>query len=94
MGIGFANVATAIASGTVTVGTTVGVVIPARPGRKNVTVIQEGFVDVRLGDSTVTTSAGALLVGTKGTGIVIDGSAAVYGISTGAAQAVSYLETF
>lgn len=77
-----------------TVATTATLIIAARPGRKEVTIVQHGTADVFFGPYGVTTSTGALLTGTKGTSVKIATEAAIYGIVAAGTQAVSAVETF
>lgn len=83
------------ATAQVTVDTTSGgvLVAAARPGRYAVTIINLGTVDTYFGNKGLTTSTGALLVGTKGASITIPTDDAVYGIN-GSSQAVAVLESY
>jgi len=82
-----------LATNQVTVGVTATLIVAARTGRKNVTIIQEGNTLVRVGASGVTLLTGVPLIGTQGTNLVIDGGAAVYGIA-GSDQLVSFMEVY
>jgi hypothetical protein len=66
----------------------------ARPGRCAVTVINHGTTDVFVGQLHLTTLTGALLTGTKGASVTIPTQDAVYGITAGAAQTVSIVESY
>jgi hypothetical protein len=83
-----------VATGQVTVATTATLIVPARPGRLSVTIIQEGTTVVRLGNSGVTTGNGVPLPGTANSSFTIDGGAAVYGIVGAGTQLVSFIENF
>ena len=82
-----------LATNQVTVGVTATLIVAARTGRKNVTIIQEGNTLVRVGASGVTLLTGVPLIGTQGVNLVIDGGAAVYGIA-GSDQLVSFMEVY
>lgn len=83
-----------IASGQVSVASTATLVVAARTDRRSVIVTMLGNTDVFLGPSGVTTSTGGLLLGAKGTSVLIEGGAALYGIVTSTSQSVSFLESF
>jgi len=68
-------------------------IAPKNPSRSGIVIIQHGTTDVYLGEANVTTSNGALLVGTKGAGLAFSTTNAIYGITSGAAQTISFLET-
>jgi hypothetical protein len=68
-------------------------IVPANTSRSGIVIIQHGTTDVFLGEANVTTSTGALLVGTKGAGLAFSSTSAIYGITSGAAQIISFLET-
>lgn len=87
-------VAASIAVGQVSVAVTATLIVAARAARRGVTVMNEGATDVRIGDSGVTTATGLLLFGQKGSGVIIDGGAAIYGIVASGTQSVSYLEAY
>ena len=81
--------------GQVSVATTATKIVDAHPTRRVLVIINEGTTDVRLGTSSgVTTSNGALLTGTKGASLSIEGGAAVWAIVGTGTQTVSYLEQF
>lgn len=85
----------AIASGQATVITTANgtLIVPARSDRKRVTLTMIGAVDTFVGPSGLTASTGALLLGTKGTQMVLETAAAIYGINASTAV-VGYVEEF
>lgn len=80
-------------TGQATVATTATVIAAARSGRKDIVIVNLGATDVYIGGPSVTTSAGVLLVGSKGVGLTITTEAAIYGIVGAGSQAVSYVET-
>jgi hypothetical protein len=88
--------ASTIATGQVTVASTAGgtLIAAARATRTDITIVNEGTTDVRLGVSGVTTATGLLLVGIKGAALTLSTRAAVYGIVAAATQAVSYEENY
>jgi hypothetical protein len=59
-----------------------------------VTIINHGTTAVYLGTGTITTSNGALLVGTAGASVTIVTTDAVKGIVASGSQAVSYIEEY
>ena len=63
-------------------------------GRVAITIENDGTTDVFIGPFGVTTSIGILLPGVKGAALTIPTTAAVYGITGGASQTVSVLESF
>lgn len=69
-------------------------IVAARATREDVVVVNLGTTDVYLGDVSVTTSTGVLLVGIKGAAVTIATTAAVYGVVASTSQAVSFLETY
>jgi hypothetical protein len=85
--------ATAIATGQVSVGTGATLICTTRATRRCLTIINTGTQDVYVGITGVTVGTGILIVGAKGAGLVINTSAAVYGIA-GSAQTVTYLEEY
>jgi hypothetical protein len=84
-----------IATNQATVITTVGgtLIVGPRPDRKRLTLIMAGAVDTFIGPQGVTAANGALLLGTKGSQLVLETTAAVYGINASTAV-VSYIEEF
>jgi len=67
-------------------------IVAANPSRSSVVITQLGTTDVYVGASAVTTTTGDLLTGTKGTAKTYTTTAAIYGITSGSAQSVSYFE--
>lgn len=62
--------------------------------RSGITITNLGTTDCYLGEnSTVTTGIGHLLPGTKGASVSFSTTGAIYGITGGASQTVSYLAT-
>jgi hypothetical protein len=87
----YANLATA----QVSVAATATLIVAARAGRKEVTIINHGTTDLYLGSSSgVTTSTGQLLAGVKGEGVTYSGGAAIYGIAASGSQTVSVAEVY
>lgn len=69
--------------------------VPARTGRKSVTLVLEAAVAVRIGGATVTGVAnGVLLPAVAGTTLTIETGAAVYGVAPTGTGQVSALEVF
>lgn len=68
-------------------------IVPANALRGDVTIVNGGTTDIWLGDSGVTITTGVLLAGFKGAAITIPTTAAVYGITAGSAQTVSWIES-
>lgn len=83
-----------IATGQVSVATTVTLIATGRVGRKAITIVNEGTTLVRLGNSGVTTGNGVLLPGSAGASFTLEGAEPIYGIVGTGTQAVSYVETF
>jgi hypothetical protein len=69
-------------------------IVAARPGRHKLTLVNLGTVDVWIGQKGLTSSTGALLVGTKGATLEVDTQDAVYGIVGSGSQAVAAIETY
>lgn len=82
-----------IATNQVTVGTGQTLIVPARVGRRSVTIVQEGTTLVRMGATGVTLGNGIPLPGVQYASFDIQGGAAVYGIAA-TAQLVSFVENF
>ena len=81
--------------GQVTIATTATKIVDAHLTRRAVVIVNEGTTDVRVGNSSgVLTTTGALLTGTKGAQLTIEGSGAVWAIVGTGTQAVSYIEMF
>lgn len=79
-------------TGQATVGTSATLIAAARPGRKDIVIINHSTVDVYVGGAGVTTSTGALLIGVKGAGLTITTEGPVYGIVGSGTEPVSYVE--
>jgi hypothetical protein len=86
----YANLATA----QVSVAATATLIVAARVGRKEVTIVNHGTTAVYLGPSGVATTTGQLLAGVAGEGITYSGGAAVYGIAATGSQTVSVAEVY
>lgn len=84
--------ATAIATGQVSVGTSVIYIVTARDTRKSVTIVNQGTGDIYVGPATVSSSNGFKL--SSGAGLTIRSTAAVQGISASGTQAVNYIEEY
>jgi hypothetical protein len=80
--------------GQITCATTATQIASARAGRKGIEVTMLGTGDAYLGASGVTTAAGHLLLGTKGTSKSLPSSAALYCIVASGTQVVSYVEVY
>jgi hypothetical protein len=83
-----------IATGQVSVASTATLIVAARAGRKEATIVNNSTTAVFLGASSVTPSSGLLLAGVVGEGITITGGAAIYGITATGSETVSYLEVY
>lgn len=83
-----------IATGQVSVAATVTQVVPQRLGRGTIKITQLGTVAVFCGPTGITVLTGDLLPGTVGASVIIPTSAAVFCISSGAAQSVSFMEAY
>ena len=90
----FGNSVRSIATNQVSVLATATLIAAARAGRSMITIVNGGTTDVFVGGSGVTAGTGVLLVGIKGASITIPTSGAVYGITGGGSQAVSFLEAY
>lgn len=89
-GYGFGTMAT----GQVSVALTATQIVAARSGRGNVTITNTGTNPVYLGNTGVTAANGHLLPGGVGASITLPTQTAVFGIATGAAQVVTFLEAY
>lgn len=87
-----AGAGTSVTSGQTIVAATATIIVAARADRRSVTIVQGGNADIFLGGPTVTTTTGLLLLGTKGSAVTLDTTAAVYGIVATATQPVSFAE--
>lgn len=68
--------------------------VAARAGRHSLRLVNLGTTDVWVGPKGVSSTTGALLVGTKGASLPIDTQDAVYGVVGTGSQAVSVIETY
>jgi hypothetical protein len=84
---------TTITTGQVSCGTSSTPLVAARAGRSRVKITMNGAVDAFIGVTGVTVATGDLLVGTKGTAMTIETSAALFCVAASAVT-VSYLETY
>lgn len=87
---GFSN----IAVNQVSVQLTSTQIVAARSSRGAVTITNHGTNPVYIGTGTASATTGLLLPGVVGASVTIPSNAQIAGIATGAAQTVSYLETF
>jgi hypothetical protein len=79
----------------VSIGQSATLIVAARTGRKEVTLILEAAVALRIGGSGVgSTTNGALLQGVAGEAITISGGAAVYGYAPSGTAIVSAIEVY
>lgn len=76
----------------VSISSTATKIVDGNNTRKCVTIINNGTTAVYIGNDSVTTSTGLLLIGTAGAAITIESTATVYGIVSSTSQTVSYLE--
>lgn len=83
-----------IVTGQVTVASTATQIAAERSARKGIVIINNGTSDVYIGTSGVTTSNGLLLLGVKGASIVMETTAAVYGIVASGTNDVTYMEIY
>jgi hypothetical protein len=83
----------AFTTGQVSVGGTPTQIVGVNADRANLIIENLGTTDVFLGDANVTTTTGHLLTGTKGAVQTFSTTAAVYGITSGASQGVSFLQS-
>jgi hypothetical protein len=86
----YANLATA----QVSVGATATLIVAARAGRKEVTIVNHGTTALYLGPSAVSATTGQLLAGVAGEGVTYSGGAAVYGVTVSGSQTVSVAEVY
>jgi hypothetical protein len=84
---------TTMTTGQVSCGTSSTALVAARPGRSRVKITMVGAVDAFIGNTGVAVGTGDLLLGTKGTTMTIETSAAVFCVAASAVT-VSYLETY
>lgn len=83
-----------LATGQIGVANSATQIVPARAGRKEVTVANHGTTAVYIGGSAVTAATGLFLAGVQGQGITITGGAAVYAITASGSQTVSFIEVY
>jgi hypothetical protein len=77
----------------VSVGSTATLIVAQNHGRLSVLITNLGTTAIYIGDSpSVTTSNGQLLPGVVGASISLPVTCAIYGISSGAAQSVSFCD--
>jgi hypothetical protein len=82
-------------TGPLTVGTSATLIVAARVGRKEVTVIQEGTTAARLSSSSsMSMSNGILLANSVGSGITITGGSAIYAIVASGTTTISAGEVY
>lgn len=86
------NTPTSVSGAPTVTGTTAAIVAPARAGRKEVTLVNEGTASIRIGGSGVTSTAYGILI-VAGESITVTGGAAIYGASA-TASAMSALEVY
>lgn len=67
--------------------------VTANNSRSGVMIVNHGTTAVYVGEQGVTTTTGVLLAGAVGANISFATTAPIYGITSGAAQTVSILET-
>ena len=83
------------ATGQATITGTATQIIGARATRAGVIITNAGTTDVYIGfNNTVTTSTGDLLTGTAGAFVSIPYTGAVWGITGGSSETVTYLEVY
>ena len=80
-------------TGQVSVGASATLIVAANHDRSGLVITNLGTTDVYIGLAGVTTSTGHLLPGTKGASVAFSTTLAVYGITGGGEQSVSYLQT-
>ena len=69
-------------------------IVAANSSRSGISIVNLGTTDVYIGENAnVTTSTGHLLTGTKGASVNFACTGAIYGITGGSSQSVSYLQT-
>jgi hypothetical protein len=81
-------------TGQATMNGTASQIVPANSSRSGIVITNLGTVDVYIVENASgTTSTGQLLVGTKGASLAFSTTGAIYGVTSGASQAVSWLQT-
>lgn len=83
---------TAIATGQVSVGTSVIYVVTARDTRKSVTIVNHGSSEIYVGPATVTTSNGLKLP--SGAGLTVRSTVGIQAISPSGTNSVHYIEEY
>ena len=83
-----------LATGQVSVASLATQIVPARAGRKEVTIVNHATTAVYIGGSGITATTGLLLAGVQGEGITITGGAAIYAITASGSETVSFLEVY
>jgi hypothetical protein len=83
-----------LATGQISVTTSATQIVPARAGRKEVTIVNHTTTAVYIGGSGVSVANGLLLAGVQGQGITVTGGAAVYAIAASGSGTVSFLEVY
>lgn len=71
------------------------IIVAARAGRGSVVLVNDtGTAEMFFGPAGVTTANGIYMPAVKGASLSLDTSAAVHGVSAGAAQTISFAETY
>lgn len=84
---------TRLGTGQVTVASTATLIVPANENRIDLRLTKLGVPNVYLGcDNSVTITSGHVFAGTCGTSLQFATTGAVYGITTGATSALTFLE--
>lgn len=83
-----------LATGQVSVASSATQIVLARPGRKEVTIVNHATSAVYIGGPGVTAATGLFLAGIQGQGITITGGGAVYAITASGSEPVSFLEVY
>lgn len=84
---------TTMATGQVSCGTSSTALVAARAGRSRVKITMVGAVDAFVGNTGVAVGTGDLLVGTKGSTMTLETSAAVFCVAASAVT-VSFIEMY
>jgi hypothetical protein len=77
----------------VSVGATATLIVAANASRSGLQITNIGNSDVYIGESNVTPSTGHLLPTGKGNTVSFSNTTAVYGVTAGGSETVSFLET-
>ncbi len=84
----------AFSTGQATATATATQIVAAFPSRSGITITNAGTTDVYIGEnSSVTTTTGHLLTGTKGASLSFATTGAIYGVTSGGSATVTYLQT-